>query len=81
MDEAVTYQTVLEVIESAKTKLLKSARLFDIFQGDKLPQGKKSLAYRLVFESNEATLTDEQIEQAVNKIIKQLTQQLEVEIR
>lgn len=81
VDEAVTYQTVLEVVESTKTKLLKSARLFDIFQGDKLPQGKKSLAYRLVFESNEATLTDEQIEQAVNKITKQLVEQLGAEIR
>ncbi|MBS7576160.1 MULTISPECIES: phenylalanine--tRNA ligase subunit beta [unclassified Enterococcus] len=81
VDEAVTYQAVLEVIQSAKTNLLKSARLFDIFQGDKLPQGKKSLAYRLVFESSEATLTDEQIEQAVNKITKQLVNQLGVEIR
>lgn len=81
VDESTTHKEIVSVIESAKSKLLQSIYLFDIYQGDKLPADKKSLAYTLTFASQSATLTDEEIENAINKIIKQLTGKLNAEIR
>ena len=53
-------------------KLLEAVKLFDVYQGSQIEEGKKSVAYNITLRSENETLTDEQIERTVNKILKEL---------
>lgn len=61
-----------KVIETGAGKLLESVELFDVYTGVQIPDGKKSVAYSLTLRSNEGTLTDAEVDRAVNRIIKGL---------
>ncbi|MCQ2477821.1 MAG: phenylalanine--tRNA ligase subunit beta [Clostridia bacterium] len=61
-----------KAITSGAGRLLEKAELFDIYVGSQIPEGKKSVAYSVWLRSNEATLTDEQIDAATQKIISNL---------
>ena len=65
---------LLEIIKKAGGKLLETASIFDIYEGSQIPEGKKSVAFSLSLRSSEATLTDEQIETVMNKVIKKLSE-------
>ncbi|OFI49231.1 phenylalanine--tRNA ligase subunit beta [Floricoccus tropicus] len=67
-------QEVLDIIYSAKVKLLKNVSIFDVYTGENVPTDKKSLAYSLTFQNPEQTLTDEEINSAINKIVKKLNE-------
>ena len=61
---------VISTIKQGGSKLLKDVRLFDYYVGDKIDEGKISLAFNLYFESSEKTLSDEEINPLFNKIIE-----------
>ncbi|MDD5750304.1 MAG: phenylalanine--tRNA ligase subunit beta [Candidatus Pacebacteria bacterium] len=61
---------VLEVIKDAGGKLLVEAELFDIYSGPGLPQGKKNLAFHLVYQSSEKTLSAEEVNNVHRKIFE-----------
>ncbi len=63
---------LLDIIKNAGGKLLENVSIFDIYEGAQIPEGKKSVAFNLTLRSPEATLTDEQIETVMNKVIKKL---------
>ena len=52
--------------------MLESIQLFDVYQGEQIEAGKKSVAFRLVLRSNDSTLTDEQANSTMKKIMKEL---------
>ncbi|OTP11987.1 phenylalanine-tRNA ligase beta subunit [Enterococcus sp. 10A9_DIV0425] len=79
--EAITNQEVMTVIEKAAGKFLTDCQLFDVYQGDNIEKGYKSLAYTLTFENPEATLTDEEINKAMAKVEKALTDTVDANIR
>ena len=84
--ESTTHAALMMAINAADTKgLLKEARLFDIYrpqQGNtSMQSGEKSLAARLVLSSDAATLTDEQIESAVQAVIASLQNALQARMR
>ncbi len=89
--EAVTHDALMQAIESASAGagLLRDASLFDIYRPQPnaaassggLAQGEKSMAVRLSFQSDAATLTDEQIEPAVRAIVDQLGARLGARLR
>ena len=60
---------LLKAIEGVDKKLIKSVKLFDIYAGDKLELGKKSLAFSLVIQADDRTLTDEEIDSLSKAII------------
>ena len=64
--------TLEDAIREGAGKLCEKVELFDVYEGSQIPQGMKSVAFRAVLRSAEATLTDEQIERATAKIIKKL---------
>ncbi len=69
-----------KAIRKADQNLIHEIKLFDLYQGDHLPTGKKSLAYRITLQSNDRTLTDEDMKQVQQKISTNLTN-LGAEIR
>ncbi len=64
--------TLENAIREGAGKLCEDIKLFDIYQGNQIAEGKKSVAYRVTLRSAESTLTDEVIDRAVNKMIKRL---------
>ncbi len=72
---------VLNLINSAGGSLISDIDLFDIYEGEKIPQGKKSLAFHIIFQSNKQTLTDKEINQLQEKIIKVLEEEGGWEVR
>jgi phenylalanyl-tRNA synthetase beta chain len=79
--KTVTHQEILAVLEKAQEPLLQDVFLFDEYQGSQLETGHRSLAYRLTFQSMAATLTEKEIDAAVEKLKRQLTDQLPVAFR
>ncbi|MBD5204875.1 MAG: phenylalanine--tRNA ligase subunit beta [Bacteroidales bacterium] len=72
VDKNVKFSDLETVIRNAERKLLRDVKLFDVYEGDKLPEGKKSYAVALKLQDNEKTLNDKQIDGVMNKIIKAL---------
>ncbi len=68
VEETTKIESVLNVIETAGGPLLQDTDLFDIYEG--LAGGKKSLAFRLIYQSDEKNLTDEEVNKLMGKIIK-----------
>lgn len=64
--------TLEAAIREGAGKLCEDIKLFDVYQGSQIEDGKKSVAYRVTLRSAEATLTDEVIDRAINKMIKKL---------
>ena len=65
-----TVQSLEKVISKSAGKLLEETKLFDVYEGSNIPDGKKSVAFRINLRSNEGTLTDEQICRIIDKIVK-----------
>lgn len=61
VDDEIPAETVRRVVESAAGELLESVELFDVFRGEQLGDGKKSLAFNLIFRAVDRTLTDEEV--------------------
>jgi len=81
LDTAVTMAQVESTVRQAGGKLLRSIDLFDVYEGDKLPEGKKSYAIALTLRDDEKTLVDKQIEAVMDKIVAALTKRLGAELR
>ena len=81
VDEDVTAGQVQEAIERAGGDMLVGVRLFDIFRGPQIGEGKKSLAYNLTYQAPDRTLTDEEATRVRNRIIKGLDRDLGAKIR
>ncbi len=81
VDEAIPAVRVAEVIRQAGGKLLAEVRLFDIFRGGQIGEGKKSLAYNLTYQALDRTLTDQDALQVRQRILKRLEQELGAKLR
>ena len=80
-DEALTVAQVESVISAAAGKLLRSVRLFDIYRGVGIPEGKKSLAFSLELRADDRTLTDADSEGVVTKVLAALKEKLDAVLR
>ena len=80
-DEAITVAQAEEVITAAAGKLLKNIRLFDIYRGTGVPEGKKSIAFSLELRAEDRTLTDIDSETVVNKVLAALKEKLDAVLR
>lgn len=81
LDEKVTFADVYKVALSAEKDILKSINLFDVYQGDKLPQGKKSYAVSFVLQDEKKTLTDKQIDKTMQRLQAAFESQLGAALR
>ncbi len=71
-DKSIPVGDLQDIIKDAAGKLCENVELFDVYEGNQIPEGKKSVAFSVTLRSSDATLTDEQIEAASKKIIKKL---------
>ena len=71
-DKELPVGTLQDIMKEAAGKLCEEVALFDVYEGNQIPDGKKSVAFSVTLRSSEATLTDEQIEAAVKRILKKL---------
>lgn len=78
---ATTNESIIDVIKADGGQYLEAVHLFDMYTGKQVPQGFKSLAYSLVFRSEEGTLTDADIQAPVDAIVKDLKEKLNCELR
>lgn len=81
IDESVQYADLERIAFESERNLLKEVFLFDIYQGDKLPKGKKSYALSFILQSEESTLKEDQIEHSMSKLQKAFTEKLGAELR
>ena len=80
-DEAVTVAQAEEVITAAAGKLLRDVKLFDIYRGVGVPEGKKSMAFSLELRADDRTLTDTDSEGVVTKVLNSLKEKLNATLR
>ncbi|MBV8522307.1 MAG: phenylalanine--tRNA ligase subunit beta, partial [Acetobacteraceae bacterium] len=73
VDREVAAEAVLRAARGAGRGLITAVTLFDVYEGENIPQGKKSLAIEVVFQPRERTLTDAEIEAACQKVIQAVT--------
>ncbi|ESV53698.1 tRNA-binding protein [Streptococcus agalactiae LMG 14747] len=81
LNQEISHQAILDAIEAAGVKRLTAVKLFDVYAGDNIEVGKKSMAYSLTFQNPNDNLTDEEVAKYMEKITKSLTDKLEAEIR
>ena len=81
IDKSVTMQQIETIVRESERKLLRGVQLFDVYEGDKLPAGKKSYAINITLQDDERTLNDKQIEAVMKKIITNLQQRAGAELR
>ena len=77
----ISHKEVVEAIEAAGVKRLTDIKLFDVFSGEKLGLGMKSMAYTLTFQNPEDTLEDEEVARYMEKIQKSLEVTIGAEVR
>ena len=80
-DEEITVAQAEEVITAAAGKLLRDVKLFDIYRGTGVPEGKKSMAFSLELRADDRTLTDTDSEAAVSKVLEALKEKLNAILR
>ena len=72
-DSAVTAEAVLRAARGADRTLVTGVSLFDLYQGERLPAGKRSLAIEVIFQPRERSLTDAEIEAVSQKVVAAVT--------
>ncbi|RYG02305.1 MAG: phenylalanine--tRNA ligase subunit beta [Chitinophagaceae bacterium] len=81
VDKAVAYESIEKTIRKQKLQKLQKLQLFDVFESDKLGTNKKSLAVSFTFLDEQKTLTDVEVDEMMQQLIKSLINDLQVEIR
>lgn len=69
IDESVSYDTIRKCAFKTERKLLKQVTLFDVYRGNKIPEGKKQYAVSFTLRDPEKTLTDQYVEMVINKLL------------
>ncbi|GAB3918772.1 phenylalanine--tRNA ligase subunit beta [Mucilaginibacter boryungensis] len=81
VDKAVTFNQLKQVAQKTERKMIKEVNVFDVYEGDKLPSGKKSYALSFIIQDDEKTLTDKAIDSLMQKLIYNLGKESGAEIR
>ncbi|MCD8304230.1 MAG: phenylalanine--tRNA ligase subunit beta [Prevotellaceae bacterium] len=81
VDKKTEFAEIERIAYSTEKKLLREVRLFDVYEGKNIPEGKKSYAVNFTLQDDERTLTDKAIDNIMGKLIANLTKQLDAELR
>jgi phenylalanyl-tRNA synthetase beta chain len=81
IDKNITFGQLKQIAQKTERKLLQEVNVFDVYEGDKLPAGKKSYALSFILQDDEKTLTDKAIDSTMQKLIYNLQKEAGAEIR
>ena len=81
VDDVILVQEIENVIKKSGGNLVESVKLFDIYKGAQIPEGKKSIAYAIIYRDPSKTLTDKDVNKVHDKILKSLEQKLNAQLR
>ena len=81
LNNSVTYKEIYDLAFKQEKKLLKEVNLFDVYEGENLPEGKKSYAVSFTLLDNNKTLTEKQIDKIMNKLQQSFEKELGAELR
>jgi len=81
MDSSLPVEAITPIILQTGKPLLRKATLFDVYEGEQVDEGKRSLAYSLTFQAIDRTLTDEEVGKIRNKIVKRLQHEFQATLR
>jgi len=79
--DEITVKQIDQIIRQRGGKILEDAVLFDVYKGKQVPEGMKSIAYSITFRAEDRTLTDEDVNKAMQKIIDSLKNNLDAQLR
>ena len=81
VDSDVKFADIYNAATQSERKLLKAVNLFDVYEGDKLPEGKKSYAVSFILQDNDKTLVDKVVDKIMGKFVKTFEKQFGAELR
>ena len=81
VDKNVTAQQLINLIKNVDTNLIKDINIFDLYEGEKIPDGKKSVAFKVIIQSDYKTLTDSEIHGVSTKIVKTVEDKTQAKLR
>ena len=81
VDEKIQFEQLFNIAKQSEKNLLKDINLFDVYQGNNLPEGKKSYAVSFILQDNSKTLTDTQIDKIMSKLQGDFESQLGASLR
>jgi len=79
--EATTHEAVTNTVRQAKPANLETVQLFDVFRGQNVPSGQKSMAYAFTYRNPERTLTDAEVNTAHENLVEALKRSVQATIR
>jgi phenylalanyl-tRNA synthetase beta chain len=81
LDETIPSSRIQEIIRTFPTPLIEEVSVFDYFKGGTVPQGKKSLAFNIIYRAQDRTLTDQEIEGLHADLVKDILEKTGGELR
>ena len=81
IDKKVKAQDLIKIISNVDKNLIQSVKIFDLYEGDNIPEDKKSIALNVTIQSSEKTLKDKDLENLNNLIIKSVEDKTGAKIR
>ena len=81
VDHALEAERVVEAIRAFRQSFIEEVTLFDIYQGSPIPEGKKGISYRIRYQANDRTLTDEEVNQYHEKVLSRLKEVFQLDLR
>jgi len=81
VDDGIPVRSIEKIIIGKAGRIFEEAKLFDVYRGKQVPEGKKSVAYSITFRAHDRTLTDEEVNRAMEKITKALSDELGAQLR
>jgi phenylalanyl-tRNA synthetase beta chain len=81
LDETIPFADVERCLRSALPDLLRELVLFDVYAGDRVDSGRKSLALGLILQASSQTLTDDEVEEAIQRVLSRLQSELGARLR
>lgn len=81
VDRETPVAEIEAVIRRSAGKLLEDIKLFDVYEGEQIPEGKKSVAYSAVFRAADRSLTGDEVQEVFDKVLKNLASELDAQLR
>ncbi len=81
VDDHVLVKQIEQLVSAKAGRIFEELKLFDVYKGKQVPEGKKSVAYSITFRASDRTLTDEEVGNAMSHIIKALSDKLGAQLR